>query len=67
MHSAIRRAHGQPIRFNPADLTHNARFLQDLGQLLSGAPAYQLDYPSDFAAIADVSTLLQSQLRARAS
>jgi len=64
---AMRRAHGQSFRFNPADPVLNARFLDALGRMLSLAPAFQLDYPSDFSAIAPISDLLKSRLEAVAA
>jgi hypothetical protein len=57
--AALRRAWRQVIRFNPLDPRESARLFDQLAGLVWRAPAFQLDYPADYAAIPSVDAVLR--------
>ncbi len=56
---ALRRAWRQVIRFNPLDPQESGRLFEQLTRLVWRAPAFQLDYPADYAAIPRVDAELR--------
>jgi hypothetical protein len=56
---ALQRAWRQVFRFNPPDPQETARLFELLTRLVWGAPAFQLDYPANYAAIPSVDAELR--------
>jgi hypothetical protein len=56
---ALRLAWRQVIRFNPVDGSEAARLFEALTAIVWRAPAFQLDYPADYAAIPKVDAELR--------